>query len=133
MTPVTKTPEFKPSGTVPATKGAVDKALETQREKFKEGLQRASRTEEQNAKIDDARKWATDKLAEINQKRGDGYGKGGNEDSLKDFLGKAYTATSPLTRYYNTERSNKKILDHSLKGIRDKYRASQKSMPVSKP
>lgn len=67
-----------------------------------------------------------------NPYNGDAFGQV-SKKPLKGVLERAYTTTSPLTRYYNTERSNKKILDHSLKGIRDKYRASQKSMPVSKP
>lgn len=118
MTPITGNTEFKPSGKLPEKKGPVDEALDKTRKKFQEGLKKASKTKEHNDKISRDR---------------DAYGENENNNSLETILGNAYTVASPVIRYHNVENTNKKVLDKSLKGIRDKYNNAQKSMPISKP
>ena len=120
MTPIGETIELKPSGTIPAKKGAIDQVLELIRQSFQTGMNDSSKEFSKTQS----------KYISLGSNKNDGYGKNPNTGLGQTIFDGVMNGMGRGVAFLNTGFTNRQVLDTSLKGIRSKYLGAMKRMPV---
>lgn len=120
MTPIEEKIEFKPSGTIPAKKGAIDQVLEPIRLSFKNGMNDSSKKFSKTQS----------EYISLGSNKTDGYGRKPNTGLGQTIFDGVMNGIGRGVAFLNTESTNRQVLDTSLKGIRGKYLGAMKRMPI---